>query len=111
MSIQSGTFTVIHFKHIWFIGSWEQSALGDFYEYTAMKSSKLVVEEEVKSGSNVTWFFVLKRNDKVTVNYGDSQVHVPAQAVRIVPPWGSVGPTGGPSASRRKVERSRQRKA
>jgi len=86
LSIQNGTFTVIHFKHIWFHGSWTQSALIAFYEYTAGKSAKLVVVEESKSGSNMTWGFTLRPNDIVTVNYADSQVHVPKQPLRIAAP-------------------------
>lgn len=78
MPIQSGSFTVIHFKHLLFHGTWSQLALINFYEYAAGKSAKLVVIEETKSGTNYTWNFTLGVGDLVTVNYADSQVHVPA---------------------------------
>ena len=106
MAIQSGTFTVIHFKHIWFHGSWTQGARIDFYDYTAGKAAKLVVVEENKSGSNITWVFTLSPNDLVAVNYADSQVHVPRQPLRIA---GLAREDGSPIAAtvRRKAARKR----
>jgi hypothetical protein len=85
MPIQSGSaFTAIHFKHLAMSGDWTQSALIDFYEYTANKPSLLVVVEEMKSGTNVAWLFSLNQGDLVTVNYADSQVHVPRLPERTV---------------------------
>jgi hypothetical protein len=110
MSIQQGMFTAIHFKHIFFDGSWDQAALIDFYEYTALKPSQLFVMEEFKSGFNMVWIFSLRPGAKVTVNYADSQVHVPARVTRTYPPWSSVGIAEWPSGSqRRSVSRKRKK--
>lgn len=78
-------FVAIHFKHLGMSGDWTQSAGTELYLYTANKPSILVVMEEVKAGTNLVWHFSLKKGDIVTVNYGDSQVHVPALPDRTGP--------------------------
>ncbi len=82
---QIGNQTVIIFKHVQFIGEWKRTFFLYGVNYEALKPAQLLVLEENKSGSNVTYWFRLKKGDEVLVSYADSQVHIPALCVRSIP--------------------------
>jgi hypothetical protein len=79
---QIGNQTVIHFKHLQFIGEWKRTFPAFCMSYEALKAAQLMVVEEVHAATNVTYWFKLKAGDEVLVSYGDSQVHVPAMCMK-----------------------------
>jgi len=52
---QIGNQTVIIFKHVQFIGEWKRTFFLYGVNYEALKPAQLLVLEENKSGSNVTY--------------------------------------------------------
>jgi hypothetical protein len=83
---QIGNQSVIIFKHLQFRGQWKRTfpISGTSYEAGA-RGGDLIVLEEDKAGSNVTYFFRLKPEDEVFVSYSDSQVHIPALCLKSAP--------------------------
>jgi hypothetical protein len=82
---QVGPQTVIIFKHLQFQGTWKRTFPLYGMSYEALKPAQLVVLEEDKAGTNITYWFKLKANDEVFVSYSDSQVHIPALCIRSAP--------------------------
>ena len=82
---QIGNQTVIIFKHLQFRGQWKRTFPIAGTSYEAAKPAQLIVVEEDKAGTNVTYWFKLKPADEVFVSYADSQVHIPALCVKSAP--------------------------
>jgi hypothetical protein len=68
--------------HRQFIGQWKRTFPALCKSYEALKAAQLMVVEEVHAATNVTYWFKLKAGDEALVNYGDSQVHVPATCTK-----------------------------
>jgi hypothetical protein len=77
--------TVIEFKHVDFDKSWNRSLLATerVVEYTPVEDrAQLQVVTEGATGTAITYFFEVPREEKVWVSIPENLVYIPAKCFR-----------------------------